>query len=305
MAQRIRVPGIVDFLNVDSPQEVRTFAGDAGLDRRFDIRGPLINRLLISRIRDLLAVNGRRLPSVAPREDPDRARRQAELRQRLDTLLLTPCDAGTLIVLAATIRGARNDPPLAIIAQQAIGRMFVPDYVATEQTWAAAQTLDTAVHTRNPIRSLIWRLTGRVERARSLLAGRVDGDVAGVHATGIAVHNLVHGLERMQAVWASAEVGREIPATPAVEEFLFAPESVLRQAVSGTGNDLNVGTDTLVMLKLEKARQSSRTPDITFMANSWAACPAAAIVPALIMAVWAAAVADATAEKAGIGGPPG
>ena len=32
MAQRFAGPGIVDFLNVDSPQEVRTFAGDAGLD---------------------------------------------------------------------------------------------------------------------------------------------------------------------------------------------------------------------------------------------------------------------------------
>ena len=77
----------------------------------------------MSRIRDLLGQWAAASQFRRPREDPARGTPSSGAeRQRLDTLLLTPCDAGTLIVLAATIRGARSDPPLAIIAQQAIGR---------------------------------------------------------------------------------------------------------------------------------------------------------------------------------------
>ena len=180
----------------------------------------------------------------------------------------------------------------------------MPDYVATEQTWAAApDTRYGRPHAQSdPVADLAADRARRARAEPSRGARRRR-----------CRRRPCHGHSRSQPrPWARADAGHvgecrgrtRDPATPAVEEFLFAPESVLRQAVSGTGNDLNVGTDTLVMLKLEKARQSSRTPDITFMANSWAACPAAAIVPALIKAVWAAAVADATAEKARIGGPP-
>src|SRR5262249_30789378 len=96
---------------------------------------------------------------------------------------------------------APGAPALGPATQQAIGRLFTTDYKASPESWAAAGVLDAAVHTRNPLRAILLHLSGRLQRSRRLLADLVHGDLAGVYATGIAVHNLVRGFERMRELW--------------------------------------------------------------------------------------------------------
>lgn len=294
----LRIPGLIDLIRADATSAIRALADDGRLDRDFEPRGPLLNRLLVRRIRSVLQVKGIPLPSVAPRTDKERARMQDELRRRLDPAAgRSLWDTETISALAAAVRGADDAPAIGPAAQQAVGRLFVAGYRGSDESWAAAQALDAAVHSRNPFEWIFLYLSGRLARARRLLAALVNGDLAGVHATGIAVHNLVRGFERMRELWREPRWRAPASADAVVEQCLFAPPSVLRQAtVPGATVAGAVRPGTLVVLELGSARARAGSREVEFMAGHWAACPAAAFVPALIRAVWQRAVADSTGE---------
>ena len=76
VARRYRIPGLIDLTFVSDPEEIRTLAADPALDRRFERRGPLVNRLVAGRIRRWFQVDGRPIPPLSPRGDADRAARQ-------------------------------------------------------------------------------------------------------------------------------------------------------------------------------------------------------------------------------------
>jgi len=151
------------------------------------------------------------------------------------------------------------------------------------------------VRTPNPFRWLMLHLSGRLARSRRLLARRVAGDLAAVHGTGVAVHNMVRGFETMRELW------RAQPR-PAVDEVLraslFAPKTVLRQATAPGGTVVGeVRPGTLVLVELDKLRERSPDAEAVFMAGTWAECPAAAFVAALMRATWDGAIAAEAAEQ--------
>ena len=297
MGRSLRIPGLLDLLRVDARSDIRGLAEDGRLDRRFESRGPLINRLLVRRVRSVLRIDGAPLPSVAPRQDAQRARAQEVLRRRLDPAGGPLWDEETIAGLAGAVRGNPGAPALGPAAQQAVGRLFAADYKGSPESWAAAGVLDAAVHTRNPLRAMFLQLSGRLQRSRRLLADLVHGDLAGVHATGIAVHNLVRGFERMRQLWGEPRWRSPSSTDAVVEQCLFAPPSVLRQA-TGPGATVSgaVRAGTLVVLELEAARQRTPGRDMEFMVGNWAQCPAAAFVPALLRVVWERAVAAQGSE---------
>ena len=290
MSRSIRIPGLVDLKKIEDKGELAALAGDARLDRRFASLGPLVNRLLVGRVRGALQVHGKLLPAVLPRGDAERASTQAALRARLDPTAGPLWDEATLTGLVAAIREDAGAPAIGPAAQQAVGRLFAPAYVGDTESFAAAKDLDDAVHTRNPLRSIALNITGRLRRSRALLAQRVNGNTSGVHATGIAVHNLVRGFERMRELWRSG-APRPTP-DEAARRCLFAPETVLRQATErGDTAAGEVRPGTLVLFELDELRAREATPDVVFMAGTWAECPAAGFVPALLRAVWEQALA--------------
>jgi hypothetical protein len=297
MGRSLRIPGLVDLIRVDAGADIRALADDTRLDRRFEPRGPLINRLLIDRVRSVMRLDGAPLPSVAPRQDRARASAQDALRRRLDPAGGKPLwDDETIAGLAAAVRGNAGAPALGPAAQQAVGRLFAAEYRGSSESWEAARVLDTAVHTRNPLQWIHLRMSGRLAQARRLLAALVNGDRAGVHATGIAVHNLVRGFERMRELWA-ARGWRTRSIDEIVAQCLFAPPSVLRQAtMPGVTIAGEVRAGTLVMLELDAARARTPGPELEFMLGHWAQCPAAAFVPALLRAVWERSRAEMAKE---------
>jgi len=299
MPRPLRIPFLVDLLRISDPSEIRSLGGDARLDRRFDGGGPLLNRILTNRIRRVLAVDGVPLPSVLPRGDGERARNQAALTQKLDAVAVQPiANAATLDELASIVRGEKGTEAIGPAVQQAIGQLFESNYQATPESWQAAQDLDQAVRTPNPLRSIFWRITGRIERAQETLSNLVRGDRAGVHATGIAIHNLVRGIERMRELWAQGRANQRPSIDAVLAHCLVAPAGVLRQAtargITGTG-EFRPGT--LVNLELEKAREAQPGADVTFLAGTWAQCPAGTWVSAFLGAVWNKAL---EAERRGL-----
>jgi RimJ/RimL family protein N-acetyltransferase len=298
MSRSLRIPGLIDLVRADTRSDIRGLANDSRLDRRFEARGPLINRILVERIRNVLRIDGVPLPSVAPRQDAERVRTQDTLRRRLDPSGATPLwDDETIAGLVGVVRG-RGGSELGPATQQAVGRLFVADYRGTGESWEAAKVLDDAVHTRNPLRAIVLQLSGRLQRSRRLLADLVNNDLAGVHATGIAVHNLVRGFERMRELWSDPR-WRLRSADAVVEQCMFAPPSVLRQAtMPGATVAGAVRPGTLVVLELDVARAHTPGRDVELMTGTWAQCPAAAFVPALLRVVWERAVAAPATGKA-------
>ena len=58
MSRSLRIPGLVDLIQADVRSDIRGLADDARLDRSFDPRGPLINRILVQRILAMPGVRG-------------------------------------------------------------------------------------------------------------------------------------------------------------------------------------------------------------------------------------------------------
>jgi len=288
MTSRIRIPGLLDLLRIDEPAAIAAAADDSRLDREFVGMGPLLNRWIARRIRRALRTPSAPLPSVSARDYPHRADEQAKLEAELDRLVRMGAIARDhLGDLAAYVRGEHNESAMERTAQEAIGRLFVPEYRSSEQTWRAACVLDAAPRNVNPLRAIHWALTGAVGRSGRLLSTAVNGNPAGVHATGIAVHSLVRSLRAMRELW--SEPGTKDRISPAVAAIrsLRAPESVPRcwsTAASTKWGNLPAGT--LTLFQLESARARHPGADVTFMAKSWSHCPASHWTTALLDAVW-------------------
>jgi hypothetical protein len=301
MGRALRIPFLVHLIRTDDPVQIRAFAHDQRLDRCFTSTGPLLNRLLTRKLRRVLALDGVPLPTVAPRNDERRAHAQAELQAQLDAAAAGPFDDDSVVNLAKAVCSHKDAPRLELAVQEAVGRLFAGNYRATEDSWAAAQLLDRAVHSVNPLTAIYWRLTGQITQALGVLAAKVHNDRAGVHATGIAIHNLVRGFAMMRSLLASTST----PSRDAVvARCLKAPESVLRRASFKSSVETDgIKPGTLVVFDLNAAQQRDSAPEIVFMANSWSQCPAAAWVPAFLGAVWDRALQLRSSRAQPVSGP--
>lgn len=291
---RIRIPGIVDVVVVTDRETVRGAAHSAVLDRRFIPAGPLINRLLLSRVCRALTVDGKRLPSITPRDDRERSSGQATLQERLNELREDKiADSETFQAIVNAIRGKPDDIALGIAAQQAVGRWFVADYIADERTWQAARDLHAAAGSKNIPYVIYLFVSGKLREAQRLLGERANGDRMAIHATGVAVHNLARGFAAMQQIWREENSRPRLSDDAVLGRCLFAPESVLRQATTkGTVGACDVEPGTLVIMSLEKARARDPGHDISFLSQSWSHCPAGIAVVRLLRAVWLKLKAD-------------
>ena len=192
--------------------------------------------------------------------------------------------------LARYVRGEGPPDAAGPLAQQAVGRLFAPDYASDAQSWAAAKVLDQAPRTFNPFLLLKWGLTGAVAKARRLLAEKVGHDPSGLHGSGVAVHNFPPAFSRMRALYADPSARARLTPEAAAAQCLVAPEQVVRQPTeAGASLAGDFGDSTLILLQLNAANARSPGPEMAFMTQNWARCPAHAWVPALLAAVWRAA----------------
>jgi hypothetical protein len=290
MARHVRVPLLADMVLTGDPAEIRLLLTDPRADRTFAVRGPLLNRLIMRRIRRVLVLDGAPLPPVAPRAAPGRAGAQAALEQRLRALA-EPCSPQQRDELVAHVLGHRDPAALAPLVQSVVGCLFAPGYEPRPERWEAARLIDAAVRSNNVLRRLGWALTRRVSRARAFLSEPVRNDRAGLHATAVAVHNLVASFETMRVLLSQPWSASSMTTESAVARCLSPPSAVLRQwnaHAATAAAELRPGT--LVVADLHSAHESEPSGAIAFMRGTWAQCPAAAWVESLLAAVWEQAV---------------
>lgn len=288
MTRSIRVPCLVDLLVAEEPDAIRALAAEPRLDRGVPVRAPLVNRMIARRVAEVLQLDGWPLPSAAPREWPGREAARDALEARLEGRV---AEEAHLDALAAHVAG-RGGRALGPLVQEVIGRLFAPGFAANEETFRAALLLDEAARSFNPLKRLIWAVTGSMHDARRTLAGPFDGDPAALHGVAIAVHNLVVSFERMRDLAAApGGLARYTPGE-AASLCLAAPPRVLRRATGlGTTAHGTFRDGTLVLFCTEAARARSLAHDVAFLTGSWSRCPAQAWVPALLASVWQRAAA--------------
>jgi hypothetical protein len=286
--KRTYFPGITDIVEVTDPAEIRTISNDARFDRDFIKHGPVRNVQTLRKMLRIFSVNGRRFPTLLPRTNPGRAAAQDELWSRLNVKAgEVKHGPAQLEPLAEWVRGIGTAEKLDLLVQQTIGRLFVETFTATEESLAAAHMVLEAASSSNVLKMLGWRISGRLERAKTLLSSMVNGDLAGVIAL-IAARQLIgDGLQKMRQLAADPVLRSSITTDAAADQCLFAPPTVIRQAkASGEVAGCPFRKGSLFILGLGSASQGAANRDLVFLNQSWSRCPAEKWVPALLEGVW-------------------
>src|SRR6202522_4211555 len=180
--KRTYFPGITDVVAVTDPAEIRTISNDSRFDRDFVGHTPVRNVQRVRKMLRIFSLDGRLFPTMLPRTNSGRAAAQEELWSRLnvkaDDVKHGPAQ---LEPLAEWVRGSGSAEKLGLLVQQSVGRLFVETFTATDESWAAACTVLEAVASSNLLKVLEWRIGGKLERAKTLLASMVNGDLAAVN----------------------------------------------------------------------------------------------------------------------------
>ena len=287
MKQR-HIPGIVNLFEVSDPNQIKALANDPLVDRFFDTRTCPVNWFLLKRSLTVLSFKGRRFPTMEPRLCQQRARAQDELWRKLnDQVAMVRAGPIGLAPLAEWVKGAGSEADVGILAQQVLGRLFRSDFTATPESWAAALVLVAAPRSSNLAKMCWWFITGKVRRAKAVLAKMVGDDLSAVNAIGIAVHNLAKSLRQMRSLYADVDSRNALSAEAAAEKCLRAPVSVYRQSTaSGALNGTTFPKNSLFVLEIGTASQLDHGRSLIFMEESWSRCPASTWIPAMLEGVW-------------------
>ncbi len=283
MARHIRIPLLADLILTDEQEEISQLANHTGLDRGFEPRGPLLNRILAQRVKSTLSLKRAPLPSAMMRDNP----RRQEISEKLSDLFSPGnWDSRTLEQMASYVRGDLSRPA-GELAQQIVGRVFDPGYAANKDTWDAAKTLEAYLQSFNPLRRIIWFFSGALRSAQGVLADASGGDSGAVHGTGIAVHNLAHSLDRLREAWADNTLRSRLSPEQAALSAIVAPRTVMR---AGAGHCDSIGGRvrpvTLVAMNTRAAAGAAMDVDLAFLGSSWSHCPAEQWVMALLAEIW-------------------
>jgi hypothetical protein len=292
MARRIRIPLLLDVVLVDDTEEMTQLNQRPDVSRVVSAAGGLIHRMIQRRIAGTLHVGNAPLPAFAARDDQARVERQARLE---DTLGRVDVEgepfASDIKRLGRYVNGQAPEMSLGAAVQQVVGRLFVPAYVATPESYRAAEVIAEWPRA-NPVKALWWRWSGKLRRSRALLWEKAGNDPACIHATAIAMHNMVTTIERMREM-ARDPGSRRLTPGEAVKACLAAPAGLLRSVtrearVPFLARPLQAGS--LILFRLRKIHADTKDDSVAFLRGEWSQCPGHQVVPRLLEAVWAAGV---------------
>ena len=277
MAISLRIPWLVDLIVSSDPAEIRMLNEHPDVTRAAVRSDHALNRVMARRLDPGLRFGGRLLPvAMDPRgrtEDPPVRTAPA------------PPEAALVDALARYVGGASIARPIGVVAQELVARMRIPSYHATPRTYADAQLVVRALTPLLPMTR--WRALRR-DAAKQRLDLAARGDLDCIHATTIAVHNVVHSLEAMRRLARSAR-DRELRAETVLDRCIAAPERLVRfsarpgSALNGR-HRLRVGT--WILLRTRRADTRTRSSVSAFGEGQWSVCPDRDPMRSLLAEVW-------------------
>jgi len=287
VARSINIPGLLRLVIVRSAAEAAEVDEAAGVDRPLSGRGRLINRLIAAKLAPFTTPDGQPWPAFAARLDALRAERQSGLEEALSRSanLLQRLEP-EISDLAAFVCDRLPGASVGVIVQQAIGRLFFPDYRATDDSYAAAVTLSTWL-SAGPIKSLLLKRSGRFQAALDLVTQDARGNASCAHAIGIALHGIIESVILMQQLASGSDQLHHLSPEEAVAQTLRAPARIIREARDRVqGRHLQLQSRSLILIPVESLRQQSADRGAAFAAGRWNQCPAHAFVPSFLAQVW-------------------
>jgi len=287
MAITLTLPGIIRLVYVRTADEVLAVNNASAVERSLSGRGGLVHRSVAGKLQVFRTPDGDVWPAFRDRLDPLRMAHQRELEAALADVRgllqrLTP----QIVELAEHIRTGRSQRSPEVVVQHAVGRLFFTNYAADEQSYAAARTLQGWL-SGGPLKSLILKRTGALQRALDLIMRLARGNMACAHATALALENIVKSIGLMRKLAGAGDNLAKLGPQDALARTLRGPPRVISEARDGTrvGN-VRLRARSLVMLAVEAARRQRPDPGFGFFASAWNCCPAHSIVPALLAEVW-------------------
>jgi len=171
MAIRITIPGIMRLVFFRTPKEVLAINDSSMVQRSLSGRGGLFQRTTAEKLAVFRTPDGDTWPAFRDQLDPLRAKHQRELEAALadiPSLLarLTP----EIAALATYVCSGRAHRPPEVIVQQMVGRLFFPDYTASEESYDAAHTLQTWL-SGGPVKTYLLKHSGALQGALDQIMG--------------------------------------------------------------------------------------------------------------------------------------
>lgn len=288
---RLRVPGLIDVVLTSDPEQIAWLNRHPDVTRPLDRGASLLHRMMHGRLTRDLGFDGCALPVFLSREDDERALRQASLAASLEQAASAASVEREDI--AAHIAGVATTD-LGPTVQQWCGRLFVDGYRSTPESYAAGRLL-AEWPAAAPWTALRARLSGRLERAKALIADAAGGDPHCIHATSIGMENIARTVREMQRAAQLPELDGA-SAERVLARCLRAPPAVLRGCQAQVQVPFLAQPLTrrsLVVFLVARAYAASGDLDVAFLAGGWSACPARHLVPEMLREAWSTAREEA------------
>ena len=287
-----RLKAILDIITIDDPAEMSEINSHRNISRMLSGSGGKVARATHSRIYKTMRVGDTHLPVFTARENSDRKSRQKKLERQLNGKGLVS-QRGDIQKLADYVAGKGRGVNVGVAVQQIVGRLFDPKYVATPESCEDAKVINDWVGA-DPVRERLLKWTGKLGRAKKRVWKKANQDTHFIHATAIAMHNMVEAVKKMRRLMKETRGRKKMGAQEAVRQSLVAPSRILRQCSEETRFPFlkkPIRKDTLVIFKLEKIHQAVGKNSAAFMEGEWSQCPAHSVVPRILEEVWKAAKA--------------
>lgn len=309
MARLVRIPGIASLLIVEDDQQIEDLMGHPALERDFELKGPLLNRIIIARLKNAFMLENKMMLSMRPRVDAERKTAQANLKDKLDRYAAVKSWAPEAVeAVAAFVRSGENkkaanaalayDVAFPFLADQSPSGEVPFDVEANARIFKQYRRLSLA---RQPfsLRGAIVRLTGSDMRARKAILKHVSGDQYGLHAIAITLDNAIVTLDKMRHAFEAERAKRKRFSPFRWINLRTAPQTVLRQIKTAYNLpyvDQRLPAHTLVMFRMRDALRSDSFSGFEFAARQWSACPAQHYLLSYFAAVWSAALFPKSAQ---------
>lgn len=288
MALQLDLPYLFSLVLVQELSELRLINRSPDVERSLASASGLVGQWLHRVLERDLRFQGAPLHVFRPRSDAARADTQAALDRRLSSLTLQDrVGEQELTPILEYLRGGGDRDDAAIAVQQIVGRAFMPGYQSSERTYRAARVVDG--WPRQPWGALTERTTRRLGNAKAQVAGAAHDDSAAIHATSIAMHNIVRSLDRLRKRYQDGDRSR------LGEADLAAPALVVRTALRSTSFPFlsrPVKAGTVFLIPLDRLHDDQQNRDFVFLEREWSQCPAHQFVPNLLELAWERALAS-------------
>ncbi len=302
MARYVRLFGLASLVIVDHDREIEALNQHPALERDFESRGPLVNRMIVSRLKRQFTLDNQFMLSMRPKGDKERQNNQKNLKEKLDRFADTKdwSEEAIAALVVYILTGKEKDLAYAALT-------YVTAYpFQTEGATVSTLPFDEVEYLRlfelykrlreirRPfsLRGMFSRMTLGTQRAKKQLLESVGGDENGLHALETTLDNSLPILENLRTLAQETIKGRKKSVPFNWVSIRTAPVIVLRQIKQDFTLpfvDHRVPPFTLVIMRMRDSVKLDSNAGFEFAAGHWSACPAHHYVLSLFETVWSKA----------------